>query len=133
MSRKKKILLAIILLLFLLTTWFLRVDVLFLCGWCMSGDQMAANEQRGLLLAHAVEKFHQDNGYYPDKISDLKPRYIQHVPVCWYGIIPGQFRYFAATDPLVTTGDEPTLCFRTTPLHTHMYSFKHKEWFVNGE
>lgn len=76
---KRKI--SIFLILFMFSSLFaaepLEVDLRF--GKTLEEDEIVAIV-RGNIIVEALDMFFKDNGYYPEKLDELIPKYISEIP-----------------------------------------------------
>jgi hypothetical protein len=52
------------------------------------------NERAGADIGAAVMRFRGDTGHYPQALDELQPKYMAHVPQCWYGLWAWPFAYW---------------------------------------
>lgn len=78
--------------------------------------------QRTLYLASACEKYKADHGGYPDRLSDLVPRYIPEVPPAKFTIVASSFIY-------LSRADRHTIIFTAIPPFGRItYTLEGRSW-----
>jgi hypothetical protein len=77
---------------------------------------------RAQRLADAIESYRAATGDYPQKLDDLVPKFIDHVPRAQY-TLGGEFFYVR-----VTPTDEPVLMYNPHGMDHRIYDFKSKRW-----
>jgi hypothetical protein len=92
---------------------------------CIVGANIINNKiakYRSRQLIKAVEQYHQDNSYYPEKLSDLVPAYIPKVPIAKYSLVFNEFWYYSSDC-------EAFLNYVVVPLNSmQTYGFNSKKW-----
>jgi hypothetical protein len=64
----------------------LLLMLIFICVVGCSNSQLKDTEQSGNKIILALEKYRKDNGGYPKTLSELKPKYLQEVPLPTWGL-----------------------------------------------
>ena len=83
--------------------------------------QLIISHERGDTIINAVEKYKNDIGEYPEKISDLQPHYLENIPEpaffaptrYHYNLHPNKKRFYFSF---------------LRALNTEFYDYKEKEW-----
>ena len=73
-------------------------------------------------LIEAIESYRAANGVYPQKLDDLVPKFIDHVPYAQY-TIGGIFWYTGGG-----TAEPPMLWYNPHQMDHRNYSFETKDW-----
>ncbi|MEN6457662.1 MAG: hypothetical protein ABFC63_01920 [Thermoguttaceae bacterium] len=77
-------------------------------------------------LIKAIESYRAANGVYPQKLDDLVPTFIDHVPYAQYTIM-GVFFYVRGG-----TKEPPVLWYNPHGMDHRTYYFKTKDWHYLG-
>ena len=73
-------------------------------------------------LVEAIESYRAATGVYPQKLDDLVPKFIDHVPCAQY-TIGGNFRYVCGGK-----AEPPMLWYNPHQMDHRIYHFKTKDW-----
>lgn len=95
--------------------------VLLVFGLNWANNQVA--HQRAETLVVAIKAFNQQHQRYPERLDELVPEYIDHVPATKYTLGSPSFRY-------VSTPEDHSLFYvAMPPFGRRVYSFERNEWF----
>jgi hypothetical protein len=74
------------------------------------------------ILISAIDDYYENIGDYPNKLENLVPQYIEHIPICAYRLSDYRYRY-------VYSGGSHFLMWQEAPPFGHrIYHFKNAEW-----
>jgi len=65
--------------------------LIFLAISWIQNSNVKSNSTR---LISAIEQYNIENGKYPDKLTNLTPKYIKEIPKVWIGIVQKDFIYY---------------------------------------
>ena len=83
--------------------------------------------QKRIAMAHAAqviqacEQYREANESYPERLSDLVPRYLSSVPKAKYCLSFGEFMYFGSPHPMLVWYEIP-------PFGRRVYNFETGNW-----
>jgi hypothetical protein len=86
-----------------------------------SNLQIAHAKASETRIIQACEQYHNDNETYPDKLSDLVPRYLNSVPTAKYCCLYGDFMYWGSPTSILTWTEVP-------PFGRRVYDFDRRQW-----
>ena len=72
-------------------------------------------------LIQACEQYREANGDYPQRLSDLVPRYLKSIPRAKYCLTFGDFQYWGPPHPILVWCEIP-------PFGRRVYSLDTREW-----
>lgn len=72
-------------------------------------------------LIQACERYHDANGAYPERLSDLVPRYLSSIPRAKYCCSYGEFRYYGPPRLMLFWYEIP-------PFGRRVYNFESGNW-----
>jgi hypothetical protein len=86
-----------------------------------SNLQIAHAKASAPRIIQACEQYHNDNGTYPEKLSDLVPRYLNSIPTAKYCCLYGDFMYWGPPNSILTWTEVP-------PFGRRVYDFERRDW-----
>ncbi len=94
--------------------------VLFVFLANYSNNKLARHRAENLIVA--IEKYHQEKGHYPEKLSNLVPEYISNIPLAKYTLMSNEFRYINQKDT------QALFYVALPPFGRPTYSFNRQMW-----
>ncbi len=83
--------------------------------------QLIISRERGDTIINAVEQYKNDNGEYPEKLSDLQPHYLENIPKPVF-FAPSRYHYNLHPN-------KKSFYFSfLRALNTELYIYKEKKW-----
>jgi hypothetical protein len=85
--------------------------------------QIAIAEANAERIIQACERYHNDNGAYPNKLADLVPHYLSSIPTAKYCLMMGEFSYWGPQN------QNPILQWiQLPPFGRPIYDFQRRHW-----
>jgi hypothetical protein len=80
-------------------------------------------------IIQACERYREDNGDYPAKLSDIVPRYLDSIPTAKYCCSQHEFWYFGHPATSEKSSPPPTLSWvQVPPFGRKVYNFVSGQW-----
>jgi len=91
----------------------------------LSDYQRTGNNERGSRIGEAIQRYREDNGYYPRELNELHGKYLDSVPMWRHGLLPVPFIYG------LDDGDKPYLKYVPATSTGAYYSFENGRWYYS--